>query len=103
MKQPELDDYLHLFTLYDEALKEPTGPGGDKLLFLFERVVRMIHTPSPFNGELPAPFLDVARRYLANDAATHAHFAHDENRQFFLDDLADFVRLQDARRRRRSR
>ncbi len=99
--QPDIDDYLSLFRLYEQPLTVPAEPRGERLRFPFERVVRLLSLPSEFNRSLPSPFLEVAERYTHGDSATAAHFRYDENRQFFLSDLRDYVQLQAAKRRLR--
>ena len=100
MKAPKIEDYLALFRLYEGALREPVEPRGTRFELLFDQVVRMLLRPSPLNLEIPLPFRDVARRFADNDPATVEHFRYDENRQFFLSDLYDFLHLTAARRGR---
>ncbi|GAB6041098.1 hypothetical protein [Endothiovibrio diazotrophicus] len=100
MKAPKIDDYLALFRLYEGALKEPVEPRGERFELLFDQVIRLLHSPSPLNNEIPFPFRDVARRFSDNDAATVEHFRYDENRQFFLSDLYDFLHLLAAKKSR---
>lgn len=99
MKPPTIDDYLGLLRLYDQALREPVEPRGERFTLLFDQVMRLLTRRSGINDEIPAPFRQVARRIGDNDAATVEHFRYDENRQFLLSDLYDFLQLIDTQRR----
>lgn len=94
MNAPALDDYLRLLRLYERQLVTAADARGTRLQLPFAQVIRLLTTPSPFNNTLPAPFRDVARRLAAEDKAVVAHFRYDENRQFFLGDLLDYLRLR---------
>ena len=97
MPGPTAQDYLKLLENYAQTLREPIEPRGTRLELLFEQVNRLLRQPSPFNDTLPAPFRDVARHYAVADPQTVEHFSYDENRQFFLSDLHDFIRLHALR------
>jgi len=90
---------MRLLRLYDAALREPTEPRGSRFELLFARVMGLLHRDSAFNRTLPAPFLDVARRIARGDAATVEHFSYDENRQFLLSDLYDYLALRALKER----
>lgn len=94
MKPPEAHHYLALLRLYRKELRLVSGSPGDRFELLFQQVIRLLRTPSPFNRSLPTPFLDIARRYSTRDRHTLEHFRHDENRQFFLSDLYDYLEIQ---------
>lgn len=91
--QPKAEHYLRILDFYSDALREPVEPAGNRFELVFEQVVRLLARPSSFNDSLPAPFLDVAYRYAEGEAATLRHFGYDENRQFFLSDLYDYLLL----------
>lgn len=93
MHEATAEQYLRLLGFYGEELRKPIEPGGDRFELVFEQVVGLLGRPSPFNGTLPMPFTDVAHRYAAGDPATLRHFGYDENRQFFLSDLHDYLLL----------
>lgn len=96
--QPTAEQYLKILDFYSEALHEPVeSPTGSRFEFVFGQIMRLLAQPSLFNESLPAPFLDVAWRYSAGDPATLRHFAYDENRQFFLSDLHDYIVLATKR------
>lgn len=96
MLTPELTDYQRIARMYELALREPVEPRGSRLEFPFTQAVRLLSCRSPFNDSLPRPFLDVALRTHNRDAATVEHFSYDENRQFFLSDLFDYIHLRGA-------
>lgn len=99
-EQPELNDYLKLFQLYEGKLDFTVkGTKGGDYSFIFEQVMRLLLRPSPFNNTLPEPFISVAERYAFNDAATVAHFRYNENRQFLLSDLYDSLMIYQAGQR----
>lgn len=100
MDHPDLDDYIKLFGLYDGEKLHAAEAEGIELLF--EQAVRMIVRPSEFNHRLPLPFIEAADNYLNGDPATRKHFQYEENRQFMLSDLYDFIQLQALRRARSS-
>ncbi|MFO7593925.1 MAG: hypothetical protein R6X15_07795 [Pseudomonadota bacterium] len=93
-EQPELNDYLKLFELYegklDFSIKETKV--GD-YSFIFEQIIRLLLKSSPFNDSLPETFISVAVRYTSGDAATAEHFRYNDNKQFFLSDLHDSLEL----------
>ncbi|WP_303901043.1 hypothetical protein [Thiohalomonas denitrificans] len=94
MRPPRAQDYVALLRLYRTDLRQVTETGGNRFELLFLQVIRLLGEPSPFNQTLPAPFLDVARRYSRGELHTLSHFQHDENRQFFLSDLYDYLKMQ---------
>lgn len=99
-EQPELNDYLKLFQLYEGKLDFTIkGTKGGDYSFIFEQVMRLLLKPSAFNNTLPDPFLSVAERYAFNDEATVAHFSYNENKQFFLSDLYDSLMIFVAEQR----
>jgi len=99
-EQPELDDYLKLFQLYEGKLDFTVkGTRGGDYSFIFEQVMRLLLKPSAFNRTLPEPFISVSERYAFSDAATVAHFRYNENKQFFLSDLYDSLILYQASQR----
>lgn len=99
-EQPELNDYLKLFQLYEGKLNFTVkGTKGGDYSFIFEQVMRLLLRPSEFNSSLPEPFISVAERYAFSDAATTAHFRYNENKQFFLSDLYDSLMLYQASQR----
>ncbi len=102
MIHPDQHDYLKLFELYagklDFSIK---GTKGGDYAFLFQQVMRLMQKRSPFNTELPAPFLAVVQKYSSGDPAIVAHFNYNENRQFFLSDLYDYLQLRLLRDRHR--
>lgn len=97
---PNADQYLRILDFYSAALREPVESAGSRFEFVFGQTMGLLARPSPFNLSLPAPFLDVARRYHAEDPATLRHFSYDENRQFFLSDLYDYLVLSAKRGQR---
>ncbi len=94
MKPPRAQDYIALLRLYRNDLRHVSEARGSRFELLFLQVVRLLNTSSPFNRTLPAPFLDVARRYSRGEPHTVVHFRYDENRQFFLSDLYDYLKIQ---------
>lgn len=94
MNPPTREDYRHLLGLYRAVLDEPAEPAGTRLQLPFERVMRLLNQPGAFNDSLPALFRDVAHRYRTGEPATLAHFRYDENRQFFLRDLVQYMERQ---------
>jgi hypothetical protein len=97
---PELYDYLKLFQLYEGKLDFTIkGTRGGDYSFIFEQVIRLLLKPSPFNDTLPEPFISVAERYAFNEAATMAHFRYNENKQFFLSDLYDSLKIYPSEQR----
>ena len=101
MSGPDLDDYLRLFTLYRDLLREVEDPHGNRLELLFGKVAAMLVDHSPMNKGLPTTFCEVAQRWRRGESETRAHFSHDDNRFFFLSDLHDYLRLQALQDRRR--
>jgi hypothetical protein len=102
--QPDEQDYLNLFRIYGDDLGSLyREPDDDRYALLFEQVVRLLITPSPFNRSLPEPFRVSARRYHEGDPATVKHLGHPSNRHFMLCDLHDLIRLRSriARSRRK--
>jgi hypothetical protein len=98
--EPTAENYLRILDSYRDALREPAEPAGNRFELAFKQVIRLLARPSHFNDSLPAPFLDVAYRYGAGEPATLRHFGYDENRQFFLSDLHDYLALMESRARR---
>jgi hypothetical protein len=99
-EQPELDDYLKLFRLYEGKLDFTIkGTKDGDYSFIFEQVMRLLLKPSPFNRTLPEPFISVAERYAFGDEATLAHFRYNENKQFFLSDVYDSIMIYIADQR----
>lgn len=100
IEQPELNDYLKLFQLYEGKLDFTVkGTKGGDYSFIFEQVMRLLLKPSPFNSSLPEPFIGVAERYAFNETATVAHFRYNENKQFFLSDLYDSLLMYQSSQR----
>jgi hypothetical protein len=100
--RPELDDYLALFRPYGDDLGDIyQAPDDDRYLLLFERAVRLLVQPSPFNLSLPAPFRQSALRWRDGHAATRRHFGYPSNRHFLLADLHDLIMLKGGLQRRR--
>lgn len=90
-KPPSLSDYRTLFRLYDsDSLRRGEVEATE---FLFERAVRLLIQPSLFNDRIPTPFREAARQYHEGDKATRQHFHAEDNRQFFLSDLCDFIEM----------
>lgn len=102
MKPPRAQDYVALLRLYRTDLRQVRETGGNRFELLFLQVIRLLEEPSPFNQTLPTPFLDVARRYSRGELHTKSHFAQDENRQFFLSDLYDYLRIQTGPNKRKA-
>jgi hypothetical protein len=99
-EQPELNDYLKLFQLYEGKLDFTIkGTKDGDYSFIFEQVARLLLKSSSFNETLPEPFISVAERYAFNDAATVAHFRYNENRHFFLSDVYDSLMIYMAEQR----
>ena len=99
-EQPELNDYIKLFRLYEGKLDFTIkGTKGGDYTFIFEQVVRLLLKPSPFNRTLPEPFISVAERYAFSDVATVTHFRYNENKQFFLSDVYDSLMIYMAETR----
>jgi len=99
-EQPELNDYLKLFQLYEGKLDFTVkGTKGGDYSFIFEQVMRLLLRPSAFNSTLPEPFISVAERYAFSDATTLSHFRYNENKQFFLSDLYDSLMMYQAEQR----
>lgn len=95
---PTLHDYLRLFEAYgDDISTAYLKPNDARYEFLFERAVRLLAVPSPFNADLPKPFRVTAQKYLAGDEKTVRHMGYPENRHFMLSDLYDFVMLKKLR------
>ena len=94
MRPPQAQDYIALLQLYRSDLRVVTEARSDRFELLFLQIVRLLGEPSPFNRTLPTPFLDVARRFKRGDPNTVSHYEHDENRQFFLSDLYDYLKIQ---------
>lgn len=97
-----LDSYLRLFAPYVEQLHEFSGrkgPYGNRFALLFRQTLRMLVSPLEINARVPLPFLEVARRYLEQDADTIRHFSYEENRHFFLSDLYDWLQIHERGRK----
>jgi hypothetical protein len=95
MGYPDAEDYLHCFNLYGKDISsiylEEEQDG--RYEFLFERILRMLIQPSPFNLKIPAPFILTARKYLSGDQEARSYMSQPEKRNFMLSDLYDFVLL----------
>lgn len=93
MRESTPKQCLRLLSFYGEELRKPTESSGSRFELVFEQVIGLLEKLSHSDESLPTPFLDVARRYAAGDPATTRHFGYDENRQFFLSDLYDYLLL----------
>lgn len=93
----DLKAYQKAFAPYREELRTVEGHDGRRgirFIMLFRQVIQMLLAPSEINRQIPAPFVTMAQHYAAQEASALEHFDYEENRQFFLADLLDW--LEDA-------
>jgi len=101
--RPELDDYLALFRPYGHDVGDLyQAPDDDRYLLLFERAMRLLVRPSPFNLSLPEPFRVAALQWRDAHSGTRRHFGYPANRHFLLADLHDLIMLKGGLGRQRS-
>lgn len=102
--RPELDDYLALFRPYGDDLGNLyQALDDDRYLLLFERAMRLLARPSPFNLALPGQFRTTALRWRDGHEPTRRHLGEPANRHFLLADLHDLIMLKGGLERRRAR
>ena len=90
--QPIAQDYLDAFRPYEASLETLYAePDIERYQLLFERIVRLLKVPSPFNLALPDPFRNTALNYLSGQPETVAFMNEARNRHFMLSDIYDYV------------
>lgn len=90
----DLEVYLQVFAPYIDELRTLEGHDGRRgirFVMLFRQVVQMLVAPADFNQKIPRPFVSMAQYYVEQKASTLEHFEYEENRQFFLTDLLDWL------------
>jgi len=93
-----LQRYQQTFAPYREELREFIGHDGRRgirFIMLFRTVVQFLVQPSEINQQIPKPLVGVAQRYVEQHPETVEHFEYEENRQFFLCDLLDWLEKQE--------
>ena len=93
----DLEAYQKVFAPYREELRVMEGHDGRRgirFIMFFRQVVQMLVSPAEINQQIPAPLIAMAQGYVAQRTSTLEHFDYEENRQFFLVDLLDW--LEDA-------
>lgn len=90
----DLHAYQQVFAPYREELRKIEGHDGRRgirFVMLFRQVVQMLVEPAEINRRIPRPFVTMAHHYVAQQPGTLEHFEYEENRQFFLCDMLDWL------------
>ena len=96
-----LDEYLVLFTPYEQQLKDFAGREreyGGRFALLFRQVTRLLVRDLPVNGLMPRMYTNMAELYLARDKDTVRHFSYEDNRHFFLSELREWMAVRERGR-----
>lgn len=89
-----LQAYQQVFAPYREELRKVEGHDGRRgirFVMLFRQVIQMLAAPADINRQIPRPFVTMAHHYLNQQPGTYEHFEYEENRQFFLCDVLDWL------------